>query len=204
LFVDAIGMICGAYTQAPPPPQPERRSEACLRQKEDPVPEQWKEMLSAHNERRVQHCVAPLTWSNELATAAQAYADQCILNMHGSPGENMADWFRDDGMLPAATDRDAFENTWYCEVKNYNFDDPEFKGGFTADCKDVNGHFTQVVWKDTCQLGCARATCDIKDAQGVVHRGTHWVCRYNPPGNVNATDVNVLKQQVHSETECKK
>jgi uncharacterized protein YkwD len=202
LFVDAIGLICGAFAQVtpPPPPRPEPRPEACLQLKEDTPPDEWNDMLRAHNERRKQHCVAPLTWSNELATTAQAYAEQCILNVHGSKGENMADRFTVDGsgnpVLPAATDREAFEKTWYCEVNNYDFNNPQFKGGFTENCKDVNGHFTQVVWKNTCQLGCGRATCDITDKQGVVHKGTHWVCRYNPPGNVDINNVNVLKQQV--------
>jgi hypothetical protein len=198
LYVDAIGMICDALPVITPS-RPEPPPEAC-RGPGDPVPAQWSDMLSAHNERRKQHCVAPLTWSNELALAAQAYADKCILDKHGSDGENMADaWTvaNGDPVLPAESDKDAFEKTWYCEVKNYDFKAPKFKGGFTVNCQDVNGHFTQVVWKDTCQLGCGRATCDMTDDQGVVHKGTHWVCRYKPPGNVDVSDVNVLKKEVH-------
>ena len=221
-YVDAIGMICGAISQsriskakgsltsilrlilapsalAPP---------ACQGTTADPVPADWSDMLNAHNERRRLHCVPPLTWSIQLAADAQAYADKCILNLHGSIGENMADAWTVDGngdpVLPALSDRDAFENTWYCEIQNYDFNNPQFKGGFKSDCTaDVNGHFTQVVWKDSCELGCGRATCDnILDKQGGMHRGTHWVCRYKPPGNVNANDVNVLKQEVLPPT-CK-
>ena len=157
------------------------------------------EMLRAHNDRRAQHCVEPLTWSNELAAAAQAYAQQCKLTEHGAKGENMANaWAEMNGnpVLPAMSDRDAFEKTWYCEINNYDFDNPQFKGGFAENCKEVNGHFTQVVWKDSCQLGCGRADCDIPDGQGGVHKGTLWVCRYNPIGNVNTGDIIILKQQV--------
>jgi hypothetical protein len=162
-------------------------------------------MLRAHNGRRKQHCVTALTWSNELALAAQAYASKCILDAHdpaassGAFGENMANaWAELNGkaVLPALSDQQAFEQTWYCEVNNYDFNSPVFKGGFTANCKDVNGHFTQVVWKDTCQLGCGRATCKIRDDKGVERDGTHWVCRYRPSGNVNAADANVLKKEV--------
>lgn len=202
LFVDAISLICGAFTEVNPS-HPEPRPEACRGLTNNPVPEQWSDMLNAHNERRKQHCVPALGWSNELARDAQAYAEKCILDKHGSTGENMADaWQEVNGnpVLPASTDRQAFEKTWYCEVNNYDFTNPEFKGGFTTNCKDVNGHFTQVVWKDTCQLGCGRATCEMTDDRGVVHKGTHWVCRYKPPGNINTTDVNVLKQQVHAPT----
>ena len=36
----------------------------------------------------------------------------------------------------------------------------------------------------------------MKDENGVVHKGTHWVCRYSPPGNVNVEDPDVLRDQV--------
>jgi hypothetical protein len=200
LYVDAIGLICGAFSKITCQlGQLEPGPEACRGLKADQVPEEWVGMLRAHNDRRKQHCAAPLIWSSELAAEAQAYADKCILDTHGSEGENMADhWAEVNGnpVLPASSDKDAFENTWYCEVNNYDFNNPQSKSGFTANCKDVNAHFTQVVWKDTCQLGCGRATCDITDEKGVVHKGTHWVCRYKPEGNKNANDVNVLKQQV--------
>lgn len=202
LYVDSIGLICGAFSKITRQPgQLEPSPEACRGLKADQVPEEWVGMLRAHNDRRKLHCAAPLTWSSELAAEAQSYADKCILDQHGADGENMADAFRVDAngqpKLPALSDEDAFEKIWYCEVSNYDVNNPQFKGGFTSQCKDVNGHFTQVVWKDTCQLGCGRATCDnIKDSDGKLHRGTHWVCRYRPAGNVNVNDVNVLKQQV--------
>jgi hypothetical protein len=37
------------------------------------------------------------------------------------------------------------------------------------------GHFTQVVWRQTTQLGCGVSTCRGMDI---------WVCEYDPPGNV--------------------
>jgi hypothetical protein len=204
LFIDAIGMICGALPEIAPS-TPEPPPEQCAGLKEDPAPNQWVDMLRAHNERRAQHCVAPLKWSAELAQQAQAYAEKCRLGVHGSTGENLAAaWKEVNGapVLPALTDREAFETTWYCENKNYDFNNPVFKGGSTSECKDVNGHFTQVVWKDSCQLGCGRADCDITDSNGIVHKGTQWVCRYLPAGNVNVTNVDVLKDQVRPGT-CK-
>ena len=59
-------------------------------------------------------------------------------------------------MIGGLSDKDAFERSWYCEINNYDFNNPQFKGGFTQNCRNVNGHFTEVVWKDTCQLGCGR------------------------------------------------
>ena len=196
-YVDALGLICGpqpATIQISGQQQP--RLEGCPSIKGDQVPTEWSEMLAAHNERRRQHCVPPLTWSNELARGAQGYATECKLNQHGSDGENMANAYKESNgvpALPASPDQDVLEK-WYCEVDGYNFDDPVLKTGSSSNCLEVNAHFTQVVWRDTCQLGCGRATCTIKDAEGTPHQGTNWVCRYKPAGNNPAPSV--LKQQV--------
>lgn len=37
------------------------------------------------------------------------------------------------------------------------------------------GHYTQVVWRKTRELGCGYATCK---------RDEFWACNYSPPGNV--------------------
>jgi hypothetical protein len=40
------------------------------------------------------------------------------------------------------------------------------------------GHYTQVVWRDTMQVGCGVATCGSGRSGGEV-----WVCNYKAPGN---------------------
>jgi uncharacterized protein YkwD len=199
LYVDALGLICGPKPATIPPSAEHERPEACPMG--DEVPQEWKEMLNAHNERRRQHCVPSLAWSNSLQKEAQAWADQCTLQHELPNGENLARAFAFDAngnpILPALTDPNAFQ-TWYCEVNNYSFANPAVMGGETDErCLLVNAHFTQIVWRDSCHLGCGRATCDnIKDKDGNLHRGTYWVCRYSPPGNFNTMDINVLKQQI--------
>lgn len=57
---------------------------------------------------------------------------------------------------------------WYSEVKEYDYKkDADFQKG--------TGHFTQVVWKDTKELGIAKA-------KGVKEGGTYVVAIYNPAG----------------------
>ena len=56
-------------------------------------------------------------------------------------------------------------DAWYNEVEDYDFDNP----GNVPEGKQV-GHFTAMVWRDTCEVGC-----------GVSEN--FLVCRYAPPGN---------------------
>jgi len=46
------------------------------------------------------------------------------------------------------------------------------------------GHFTQVVWKGSQQLGCGVASCPA------IPGGTFYVCRYVPAGNVQGAFPN--------------
>jgi hypothetical protein len=122
-----------------------------------------KTMLDMHNIYRAQHCVPPLTWSNELAAQAQKWAEGCWIGhdkKRGHIGENIA-WGGDRSASSAV-------EAWYEEVKEYNYAKP----GFAS----ATAHFTQLVWKDTKELGCAAAKCYL----GTVRL---WVCRYGPTGN---------------------
>ena len=129
----------------------------------DPLPLAWQAVLGAHNAYRGKHCVPALTWSTELASSAQQWANRCQFDHDDqSPhGENLF-W----GAVGAFSPRSAV-TAWYQEIGEYDFIKPELD--------DKAGHFTQVVWRSTKQLGCGIAAC----------RGSHfWVCRYSPPGNV--------------------
>ena len=57
---------------------------------------------------------------------------------------------------------------WYDEIKDYDFKKP----GFSS----ATGHFTQVVWVDSVELGVGKATAP---------NGMQFVvARYYPPGNI--------------------
>jgi uncharacterized protein YkwD len=120
-------------------------------------------ILSLHNSYRAQHCVPPLTWSAELAAAAQRYAEKCWITHDSAKGkvsENLA-WGGDRSA-------DSAVDAWYKEIGDYNYNKP----GFAS----ATGHFTQMVWKGTKQIGCGVAKCYF----GAVR---FWVCRYTPQGN---------------------
>jgi uncharacterized protein YkwD len=116
-------------------------------------------LLDAHNFYRARHCAPPLTWSPEVAATAQRWANRCVFDHdRGSGlGENLA-W----GTQLSA--REAVE-LWYGEVSQYNYASPGFGPA---------GHFTQLVWRGSQQIGCGRAVCGAD---------VYWVCRYSPPGN---------------------
>lgn len=65
----------------------------------------------------------------------------------------------------------------------YNFNKPT---GFSEE----TGHFTQLVWKGTREVGCAAVDCGLTDPDGDGEKkwsraqGWYVVCEYMPGGNV--------------------
>jgi pathogenesis-related protein 1 len=126
-------------------------------------------LLDAHNRVRAQHCAPALTWSPKLTEFAQQWAKKlkaegCKFGHSGGRyGENLA------AGTSGTLDGKSVTEMWYDEIKQYSFK----TGGFSMQ----TGHFTQVVWKATTQLGCAMTSCRGMDI---------WVCEYDPPGNVQS------------------
>jgi pathogenesis-related protein 1 len=135
-------------------------------------------MLTAHNQWRSKTGVPALKWSNELAGSSQKWADQLAQNgckmkhSTGKYGENIY-WAgaaqRSDGTssVQKKTDQDAVD-AWGNEVQDYDY--------ASNTCHGVCGHYTQVVWKSTSEVGCAMTVCSDK--------GQLWVCQYTSRGNM--------------------
>jgi uncharacterized protein YkwD len=142
-----------------------------------------KESLNQHNIYRKKHKVPELILSKELCNIAQEYANKLAStdtfqhskkNFKGKPmGENL---FACYGMKITGK---IMSDAWYDEIKDYNFNNPGFKGN--------TGHFTQVVWKDSKQVGFGFA----KSKSGYYY----GVANYFPAGNyINEFDKNVFKE----------
>jgi hypothetical protein len=133
-------------------------------------------LLAAHNAERDRAGLPPLAWSSKLAQDAQTWA----LNLS-----------RKGALQHASGDERRWmgENLWMGSAGYYSAEDmvggflserAKFRSGVfpqvsrTGNWADV-GHYTQIIWPATTEVGCS-----------VAKGGAHdfLVCRYNPAGNV--------------------
>lgn len=131
------------------------------------------EFLYTHNLIRLSHWQLPLVWDPQLEAYASWWANQrksdCRLQ-HSFPeggfqlGENIY-WGGGSDWRP----RDAV-SAWASEEKDYLYDTNTCRSG------RVCGHYTQIVWRSTRRVGCARVVCDDGNV--------FMTCNYDPPGNV--------------------
>jgi pathogenesis-related protein 1 len=125
-----------------------------------------RDMLAAHNEIRARIDVPPLRWSVRLAARAQDWADRLLREQqfyhrpHPVFGENL---FEITG--PRALPADVV-GVWASEARDYSYR--------PNTCRGVCGHYTQLIWNDTREVGCAAARDTTREV---------WVCNYDPPGN---------------------
>nr|AVY54503.1 Hum s 3 allergen [Humulus scandens] len=126
-----------------------------------------KAYLDAHNAVRAKVGVGPMTWNKTLEDYAQKYANsrlsnKCEFEHSGGPyGENLCEGY---GEMPG----EQAVKYWADEKSHYDYASNSCVGG---EC----GHYTQLVWRNSVQLGCARTMCS-----------NGWmfvICSYYPPGN---------------------
>lgn len=133
-------------------------------------------LLAAHNRERATLGVAPLAWNHALATGAQAWAQRlarsgALFHSRGGHAETLGEnlWA---GTAGAYSPEEMVE-LWVEEKTDYRH------GTFPAVSRSGNlaavGHYTQVIWRRTGEVGCALASNGRED---------FLVCRYRSPGNV--------------------
>ena len=124
-----------------------------------------------HNEIRAEVFVgSKLVWNEGIAQSAEDYAIKLAYKgilTHDTTtdyGENLYGSTHEAGYLEAI-------NRWFTEKPNYDYD--------SNTCDGECSHYTQMIWKESTEFGCAKATYTNGEYKG----GTVVVCRYNPKGN---------------------
>jgi uncharacterized protein YkwD len=138
------------------------------------------EIIAAHNRYRSELGLSDLKWSERLSGNAQEWASHLA-----SKGGNTLEHSRNSG---------EGENLWLGTTGAFSYqqmvdgwgDEKQyFKAGqfpdvsTTGNWSDV-GHYTQIIWRDTTEVGCATASAGGNDI---------LVCRYSPPGNFMGQSV---------------
>ena len=133
------------------------------------------QVLAVHNAERAAVGVAPLAWNDNLAAGAQSWADHLASidrlehaggDVNPNDGENLA-----AGSAGGYTDGQLAQ-LWADEKSYFVY------GTFPDVSSDGNwanvGHYTQMIWRNTTQVGCAHSSNGSND---------FLVCRYSPSGN---------------------
>lgn len=165
-------------------------------------------ITAAHNAVRAmvstQPALPPLVWSQTLADYAQQWATQLATSQCASPqhrsgaelqakdyGENLATFEGGGfgGMTTTVSTAQKAVDAWAGEVACWTYGTISGGGpGGTEKCdsacymamnSDGCGHYTQIVWRTSTQLGCGVATCKNGQATEDI-----WICNYAPAGNI--------------------
>ncbi|OAG09333.1 PR-1-like protein [Paraphaeosphaeria sporulosa] len=133
-------------------------------------------VLNAHWYWRRIHCAQDLQWNVTLAAMAQKDIRTCTKDVeHMRAGSNLS------GQGPSPKKYDEWVewarvmvHGWHEEETFWDYSARMAKG------KHQVYHFTQLVWRDSSQLGCALTDCS--DVEGARFPGRIY-CYYDPIGN---------------------
>mmetsp|Transcript_4950 Transcript_4950/g.7069 ORF Transcript_4950/g.7069 Transcript_4950/m.7069 type:complete len:382 (-) Transcript_4950:401-1546(-) len=145
--------------------------------------------LDEHNERRQKYhdmyerSYVPLKWNKILAKTAKEFAKELSINCDLSHdkefdgGENLAwSW---------GSENDIHDVLYRWTEKEHDGNSEKIGIVEASNSKDAgnmdafsHGHFSQVVWRSTTELGCGHAS-------NLGKKCTIQVCRYSKPGNCN-------------------
>jgi pathogenesis-related protein 1 len=129
-------------------------------------------ITAAHNAVRADVGVAGMTWNADLATLATGFIADCqFAHSSGNERSNVAGfeyvgenlYASGGGGSPTGQE---ITDAWASEISDYDY--------ASNSCSGTCGHYTQIVWADSTDLGCA-----VKDCGGMFIVS----CEYGPGGN---------------------
>ena len=134
-----------------------------------------RQVLAAHNRARAEVGTSPLVWSEKLAVYAQEWADHLASTsrrMEHRPRSGKWKQEHGENLFMGTTGYYGVADAvaaWEREKSAYH--------GQTIDMSTLHayGHYTQLVWRSTKRVGCAKIECG---------GNLIIVCNYDPPGNV--------------------
>jgi len=143
---------------------------------------QEKELLDMHNKLREGEGASDMTqmkWNTDLEKMAQDAANKCQF-AHTSHSEMSNKFgFRHVGQNIYVTTRGFQSSTaatnWFNEKNDYTYSSTHCAAGKSC------GHYTQLVWAQSTDVGCATTWCD--NIGGWNHAGYIIFCNYGPGGN---------------------
>ena len=156
-----------------------------------------KEMTKHHNELRKKYKSPPLIYSTKLENAAKKWAKVLqkggckMVHSHGKVGKYGENLYWASPLTMIRTDAQgktkrtnmlqqvkptAVAQAWYDEVSFYDYNSNSCKKG------EMCGHYTQLIWDTTKEIGCAALSCSDKSQV--------WVCEYYPAGNISIRHQN--------------
>ncbi|XP_065323160.1 venom allergen 5.01-like [Gordionus sp. m RMFG-2023] len=171
----------------------------CITDARIPNATEIKEILDAHNNYRANvnppsDSMFKLIWNSEGAVRAEEMAKKCVF-AHDLATDRSTSKYPVGGQNVHLTIRtiqywSAVVKSWYDEISKFTYG----VNGGSANFKQV-GHFTQVVWGTTKEVGCGMSECP---------QGKMFTCNYYPSGNSGPYQEPYHKSNIQSCNGCKK
>ena len=145
-------------------------------------PQEQQEMVDRHNHWRGEVGAPNLQGSESLVTYAQAWADELAAlgcNMIHRDQDQYGENLTRIAPRRSSSGQHSLQAVSPTQVVDGWADEKQWYSHGTNRCQanKVCGHYTQIVWASTREVGCAKAVC--------ADQSQIWVCNYDPTGNIS-------------------